>query len=503
MNTSWIFLSLILGVLALVFAVILKRTLHVRYDKRSIRSLLFGLVVSYLIYGFGDIGDSPYADGLTTSQQIAWSLIIVLLSHAVIQYVLWLVWVLFKKYNLIKLPRFVFNLIALIVVIGTILFVLKNVHNLELTGLLVTSTVLSAVIGLAFQDTLGNLISGISLQVESPFQMDDWVNLGGFEGKVVSQNWRTLTLLTRSHHRVSLTNKFIAEDKIVNYSRPTLRQIHNFSITLDYQHPPNFVKKVILDMLEEIEEVRPHATLGAYVQDYMDSGIKYGMKYWMEDYAYVNEVQDIVLSRLWYTLRRHNIKIPYPISELHVDVTEAPSPEFMATQQRTALRAFLGTLAWLGRLKESQLDSLAKASTLEHYGSGDVIIQQGADGDAMFVIRTGIAKVYIATEKDRYAEVADKISGEFMGEMSLLTGETRSATVKAHTDMEIIKIGKESFRLILMEDKELLEEMIEGMKEYKSGLARIIEEEQAKSHTSTASATKIVIQKIKNYLALS
>jgi len=464
---SWIVISTFVGFIALIAAVFLKRTLGISYDKASIRSILVALLIS------------------------------------VVRYVAWMIWAVLRRYQLVKLPRFVFNLTGILLLVGVVLFVLKNVHNIELTGLLVTSTVLTAVIGLAFQDTLGNLISGVSIQVESPFAIDDWVNLGGHEGKVVSQNWRTLTLLTREHHRVSLTNKFIAEDKIINYSRPTRRQIHSFTLILDYQHPPNQVKNIILDMLDEIEEVQPHATLGAYVMDYKDNGIQYGMKYWLPDYSHYNETQDVVLSRLWYTLKRHNIKIPYPIQELQVAVSEVTSPTELKSKVQEEKREFLGKLAWLGRLKTGQLEALAKAATLESYGNGDIIIQQGEEGDNMFVIKSGIAKVYIATEGKKLVEVADKLVGEFLGEMSLLTGEARSATVKAYGDVDVLKVNKDAFTFILMQDKELLEDMIEGMKNYKSGLTRIIEEERSKRDTTTESATQIVIQKIKDYLALS
>jgi len=380
--------------------------------------------------------------------------------------------------------------------------VLKNVFDYPLTGLLVTSTVVSAVIGLALQDTLSNLFSGISLQLESPFNVEDWVNLGGFEGKVVSQNWRTLTLLTREHHRVSLTNKFVAEDKIVNYSRPTRRQIHNFDIILDYQHPPNLVKKVLLEMLVEVEEVVPHSTLGAFVIDYMDNGIKYGMKYWMKDYAHVNEIQDIVLTRLWYALTRNNIKIPYPISEIQMQVINDGEKESIAKNNRTKVASFLRKLDWLEGLSDEQVDTMSDNIALQFYGQNDVIIKQGEEGDAMFIIYDGVAKVFLSTDDKKLVEVAEKRSGEFIGEMSLLTGETRSASVHAAMDMTVLMLNKDAFNNVLVKDDHILNDMIHGMNNYKSGLAKIIEEERMRNGTTTESATEIVLQKIRAYLAL-
>jgi small-conductance mechanosensitive channel len=131
-----------------------------------------------------------------------------------------------------------------------VLYCIKFIFNQELTGFLITSTVLSAVIGLALQGTMSNIFSGLSLQLEAPFNLDDWVVIGGHEGKIVSQNWRTVTLLTRENYKISITNRFVSEDMIINYSRPTRRQIYNFYITLDYMHPPNLIKKLLREILD-------------------------------------------------------------------------------------------------------------------------------------------------------------------------------------------------------------------------------------------------------------
>ena len=502
MSFFWVICAVVGAIGGTAIAIALKRGLGISYDRKALSSIWISFFVIVGFYYFGSLGSVPNSDLGTPSKMMGWTIIFVAIVNANAQFFSWLLWSVMGHYNWLKLPRFVFNLVSFILIVGIILYAIKNFHGLPLTGLLVTSTVLSAIIGLALQDTLSNLISGISLQVESPFSIDDWVNLGGFEGKVVAQNWRTLTLQTRDHHRVSLTNKFIAEDKIVNYSRPGRRQIHSFDIVLDYKHPPNVVKKVLYDMICEIEETEPHPTLGAYVMDYKANGIQYGMKFWLEDYAHVYEIQDIVLSRLWYALRRNHIKIPYPISELQVAMHESIDLNKAKSDLEKRVHTFLRSLDWLSQLGDKQIITLSEAARWQRYGNGDILISQGEDGDEMYIILSGTAKVFLSAEGRKNMEVATKAAGEFMGEMSLLTGDPRSATVKAYGDVEALLISKESFVNILMKDEELLNLMIEGMKRYQSGLASIIEEERQRRNTTTESATIIVLQKIKSYLAI-
>ncbi len=501
MEYNVVLISIVFLVMACVTAVFLKRKWHVSYDRKSLLAPLMAVLVISVLYFSGLLAEGIF-DSTTWETKTAWLLVVIFGINGILQFMFWLLWSILSRFHFMRLPRFVFNMMIFAIFVGAILYSIKHIYGVELKGLLVTSTVVSAIIGLALQDTLGNLFSGISLQLESPFSVDDWVNLGGFEGRIVSQNWRTLTLLTRDHHRVMLTNKFVAEDKIVNYSKPTRRQIHNFFIVLDYQHPPNFVKEVLLDMLEEIEEVVPHTTLGAYVVDYMDSGIKYGMKYWMTDYAYVNEIQDIVLTRLWYCLRRNNIKIPYPISEVQMKLLSTTESLEERKSQLSDMQAFLRKLDWLIELPDQHIEALSDHIVVKTYGKNDVIINQGDDGDSMFIIRDGKAKVYVSTDEKRLVEVAEKLPGEFVGEMSLLTGEPRSASVHAVVDMEVLVINKYAFTDCIMKNEQILKEMIAGMNRYKCGLALIIEEERQRADTTTESAREIVFQKIKAYLDL-
>lgn len=501
MNTIVLFSVLSYFAFVLFISVFLKRRYRVGYDRKTLVSGLLFMIVSMVIWRLGEI-TSWQAETMTYRNKIHWFIIIVLGSNSLVQFILWLIYTFIRKHDLAKMPRFIFNIFSFLIFTGVLLYSLKTLFNVDLSGLLITSTVLSAIIGLSLQDTLTNLFAGVSLQMESPFNLDDWVNVGGFEGRVVSQNWRTLTLVTRQNHWVSLPNKAVAEEKIVNYSKPLPRQIHNYFFELDYSHPPNEVKEILCDLLNEIKEVSIDEAATPYVVSYEASGVRYCLKYWIEDYTQVIAIQDIVLTRLWYRLKRHNIKIPYTIQEIHLQYEPPDSHVAKDIDRKIYIKERLSEQKWLSQLEEGQIKILSESAILEKYAQNDDLVSQGDDGDSMFIITKGSAKVILKGLNDSEVMVANKLNGDFFGEMSLLTGDPRTATVRAATDLEVIVLNKKAFTEILLKDDKILDLLISALDSNQSNLTKIIEDERKNSNIPMKSAREIITNKIRKYLDL-
>lgn len=499
MNHYFLLYSLIIYVGILISLFLIKKYLRIQYDRRTMMASTVAIL--WIAFTTFFISSEPFltfkeGDNIVKSATL---LIVVLGVNALVQFILWISYVMISSRNILKLPRFILNILAIIVVFIALLIGVKIIFDQELNGLLVSSTLVSAVIGLALQGTLSNLFAGFALQIESPFNIDDWVNLGGHEGKVVSQNWRSITLLTRENHRVSLTNTFVAEDKVVNYSKPTRRQVHNFYITLDYSHPPNKVKNILRELMNEIEEVDLDPTMGAFVVDYLDSGIKYCMKYWLHDYGDIIAIQDVVLTRLWYKLDRHHIKIPYPITEVqHVQLT-AIGGEADSLDQNDVL-SIVSKLDWLKGMQPDNIAKLVSNGTVLRYTKDDLVVRQDDKGDSMFVVIDGSVRVLLRTDHRRETYLADKVTGEFFGEMSLLTGELRSASIRANEDSLVLKIDQASFSSLIATDDEVLSEFVEVLSKSKNGIAEAIENTKSSGGVSEEVAIKVVLKKVWNYL---
>src|SRR3989338_1783576 len=220
---------------------------------------------------------------------------IMVAANTLLQLFDWLAWDYFLgQRRHLAVPRLLVDLFNFVALTAAALIVLNRIFQVSLSGLLVTSTVLSAVIGLSLQDILGNVVAGVALQLERPFTEGDWVVVSGHEGKVVQMNWRTLTL----------PNANAAKQEIVNFSRPTPLQRLHAAISVAYRHPPGQVCAVLERAAGSVAGVVTEPPPEVLVASYGDFAILYDVRYWITDYEGMEQIRGAVLARPWYELRR-------------------------------------------------------------------------------------------------------------------------------------------------------------------------------------------------------
>jgi small-conductance mechanosensitive channel/CRP-like cAMP-binding protein len=358
----------------------------------------------------------------------------------------------------VDVPRLLVDLFNFVALVAVALVVLSQVFGVkDLSALLVTSTVVSAVIGLSLQDLLGNVIAGIALQLERPFAVGDWVQVSEQEGQVVQMNWRTLTLRTRDNHNVFLPNANAARQDIVNYSRPTPLQMLHAEVGVAYRHAPGEVKAVLARAVAGAEGVRADPPPEILVKDYGEYAVHYDVRYWIADFARAPQIRDAVLTRLWYALRRAGMTIPFPIRDVNVRTLpedhEARAQELLRREVFAALRP----LSVFAPLSDPQIEQLGRGAALERYTAGEVLVRQGEPGDSLFVIKAGQVRVDVRNENGQVATVAALGPDDFFGEMSLLTGEPRSASVVAETEVEVVVVDKPDLAAVITADNRVPE----------------------------------------------
>ncbi|MFA4874960.1 MAG: mechanosensitive ion channel family protein, partial [bacterium] len=198
-----------------------------------------------------------------------------------------------------------FILIAIYAII--IFVVLRTRGGVNLVGLITTSAVLTAVIGLAAQNTLGNLFAGISLQIEHPFRIGDWIQYGENAGQVVGIGWSMTRLRTFEDEIVYVPNMDLAKSLLKNFSRPSRQHVMKIGVGLDYEAQPNRVRKVLLEALRDEPMVFNDPPPQIRVIDYGDFAVKYELRFVYDDYGTFPVVRAAVMNRLWYALRRNHI----------------------------------------------------------------------------------------------------------------------------------------------------------------------------------------------------
>lgn len=342
--------------------------------------------------------------------------------------------------------------------------------------LLTTSAVGAVIVGFALQDTLGNFFSGLAIQIEKPFRVGQWIAVGDKEGQVAEITWRATKLRTEAGQFLIVPNTIIAKDPILNYSEPSIPTRIEVVVGVGYQFPPNQVKAALVEAMGHAPLVLATPTPDVLIQDFGDFAISYRVRFWIEDYETHDPARDQLRSAIWYTFQREGIEIPYPIAvEIGREDKPIRPPEAIA-----AAAERLGHVDLFSTLAPDQRLALAEACPEKMFGANQVIVKQGAAGSSMFVILSGSARVVLEPSGQ---EVASIDTGGFFGEMSMLTGEPRTATVRARQDMTALEIGADRFRQLALERPDLVQHVTTIVAARRAGL-----EEARAMAVSTAAA---------------
>jgi small-conductance mechanosensitive channel/CRP-like cAMP-binding protein len=331
------------------------------------------------------------------------------------------------------------------------LFVLAATMVLQ-EKFLTTSAVGAVVVGFALQDTLGNAFAGLAIQTEKPFRAGEWIRIGEYEGRVEEITWRATKLRTRADTFLIVPNSVMSREAIENFSEPVLPTRVWVEVGVTYDAPPAQVKAALLEAVRNAPLALSDPAPDVLLMSFADSSVIYRARFWVEDYGEDNRARDQVRTNIYYTLRRHQIEIPYPIA---VEVQRDDSPAFARAADATARFAdALRGAPLLAALDDEQRRRLAESGTERVYTAGERIVAEGEPGASMFVVVSGRVRVTLGPDA---REVATIERGGVFGEMSLLTGQARTATVTAAAETTLMELTAEAFREFVLEQPGVLE----------------------------------------------
>ena len=396
--------------------------------------------------------DIPFRAGAMRHLGAASFILGVFVFLALLRRYFWEGW--FEKHSQVKAPKFLSQLVGLVIVLVSALVVLGVIYGQSIQGAVFGSTVVVGIVGFAMQDLLGNIIAGIALEIGKPFKPGDWLVVeGGKHAEVIEVNWRSTRLRDNDAIYIDIPNKTIAGATIVNLSFPTREHAIRLVVGFDYGVPPNFVKDRLAHAAATATGVLAKPPPKVFLKDFADSAIHYEIKFWIDDESRYNDIVDAVKTNIWYEAQRNGIRIPFPIRTLQIERTKPSAQPAMEAARTSAKKQ-----PFLQLLDTEQTDKLLCSARLQRFGRGERVIEQGAEGGSMFILLHGEASVLVKANGCE-TQVATLRDGDYFGEMSLLTGEPRSATVVAHTDCEMWEIGKEVLGEILQQNHTLVENL--------------------------------------------
>jgi len=336
---------------------------------------------------------------------------------------------------------------AILIAIGAAI-IYSQVWKQEISGAITALGLGSIVIGLALQEPLGNVVSGLMLLLERPLTIGDWLIADGTTGKVIEINWRSVHIETLLHEMRIIPNVSLYKESFSNLSRPTLERTETYDMGFSYDHPPNAVKAAMLELLTTTTGVLKQPAPEVHTINYGDFSITYRLYFTVARYEDVLPVRDAILTRIWYVSRRHGLQIPFPIAiqYRHGDPTSPPAPTPTELLERfPRYRHVRQALLEAAERRKSASDGdsgvheiLPEAARVQMFSAGGEMLPFGGTRNGFTLLVEGKASLSSLDGDGREVRIASLGPGDFYGEATISAGRPSDVRVVAETDVTVV-----------------------------------------------------------------
>ncbi len=372
-------------------------------------------------------------------------------------------------------------------------------HGLDPTSVLATSAVVSAVLAISLQSTLGNILGGVALQLDDSIHEGDWIQLeNGRQGRVRSIRWRHTVVETRDWATIIVPNAQLLANNITILGKRDGRSVPQRMwvwFNVDFRFPPPRVIDVVSEAMTGspiegvAQEPRPNVVCMDLTKERRESFATYAVRYWLTDLAADEPTNSRVRARVYTALRRAGIPLAVPATTAFVEVQDDSRLERRSKRKVDERLEALATVTLFRHLTSKELLTLAAGMSHVMYTAGEVITRQGAVAHWLYVLTKGTVEVRAnvghgsGDQRRRDADagagaaqsktVATLRAPDFFGEMGLTTGEPRVADVVATTDVDCFRLGKVTFEEVLVERPEIAEELSQKLAARRVGLLEV------------------------------
>ncbi|MDQ1131239.1 mechanosensitive ion channel family protein [Microbacterium sp. SORGH_AS_0888] len=317
-----------------------------------------------------------------------------------------------------RVPTIFIEIARLLLVVVGLALLFQVVWQADVGGLIAALGVTSIVIGLALQNAVGGIVSGLLVLFEQPFKIGDWIDTGDANGRVVEVNWRALHIETGSGVQV-IPNAKLAAASFRNLSRPA----GPFAVTIPVVFAPSDPPERVRALLRDVGERLPQRLVGRPVEvDYLGAG-SFSAAIPVLSPALQGETTGVFLGRLWYAARRAGLALDKIASD----------PE----QHRTALAVALEGAARALHLDGPLREDAEKMCRIETYAAGELLGRAGEVPDAVRYVVAGSARVTAPTPRGD-VECGTIDAGELIGSAALTRERSRVSVVTRETSSVLV-----------------------------------------------------------------
>ena len=429
-------------------------------------SLFFS--IDYFPYDFGwDV----FHDTMVVFTYLLGSFIWILLAIFINRSINLFIWDRFFEQRGKIIPKLLRDMVSSIIMLAAVGGIISVLFKKDLTILLAATGGVGVVIGLALKELIADVFSGLAINIERAFRIEDTIRVGDTEGKVIEINWRSTHIRTPHNMVVIIPNSRIASAVLTNLSKLGSHFRSVLTIRLDYSVAPKDGLRTLNAAVQHVQEnisvdkgdIQTVLESDVIAVNIDDIGVEYQIRYWVSEYKMQALVRNRIISSVMEQLRRVGMYPSHP--QQHI-VHEPHKIETKTEEERR--EDLIHNTSFFADIDKKEAQYLSKALLKKRYREGDVVLKRGEKGTSMFFIQDGLADVYIWIESQKIEKrVASMIGGTSFGEMSLLTGEPRSATIKAKTELLLFELKKEHVQELLQKRPELAQSISSIIATYK------------------------------------
>ena len=408
--------------------------------------------------------------------------------------------------NVTKIPNIIYIVVQVFIFCVPTLLVLSQVFGFELTGILATSGLITAIVGFALQPNLSNIFSGIFVNIEQPFKPHDWITIGDQTGKVIDVSWRSTRLRSFQNTEITIPNETIAKSIVTNWDRPDKEDMsegfHIFT-TLSFHphHDPAHISELLFDALKKVRPVdgRPELDLQWVKFTGVDEfGLRFHIAFDCTSRMMKNSQENVVMLEIYKVMRHAGVNMTPGLlqnflkpdvglgaleqyTRSHKDFQSTLSDKGNIYNESIKNQVLLKQVPLFSNLDQDQIEIIAETSERLQFAKGQTIIKQGESDNRLFIIADGVVSIELNQADGSKTELGRLGVGEFFGEMALMTGEPRTADASALRSTLLLVVQKQTIKNIFSENNNFYNEMAKVLAErqVKLGEATLLPEEKS------------------------
>jgi small-conductance mechanosensitive channel/CRP-like cAMP-binding protein len=351
-------------------------------------------------------------------------------------------------------PALIQDIVTILLVLIGLSIGLTYIAGLSVTGIVTASGATAIVLGIALQAVIQDLFSGLAINFEGSYGIGDWLTVftdqapNPIYGQVTHISWRSTYLTLMDGTQVMVPNHMVTANPVMNHSRPVAAKRTSVEVCLDNRIPTDRALDMLLGEAFKATRFKGLARTPepSVIVSRLDSeAIYYEVRfYYRPDEIDPSDARAAVLTPILEVIQQS--ELPMPVTQ--VELAKAPDLSFTFGEEEE--RDWIKQAPLFESILHTEhVDILVKNCSSVELPKGSFLMKQGEEGSSMFIILEGAASVSIRTDRGQSHEVNILAAGDVVGEMSLMTGAPRSASVSALTRVRVLEITKDAIATVM------------------------------------------------------